>query len=188
MRLVDSDWFGQSAPGSRRSAHLHGDIQGVAVIIRRAAGADAQFMAQMLAAAAFWRDETIGSAQDALAIPAFAHYLDGWPRTDDLGVIAEDPAPIGAAWLRHFNAADPGFGYVDDETPEMSIGVARYERGRGIGTALLRGLIAEARSAGIHAISLSVEPDNRAAQLYKREGFGQIGEFDGALTMLLRLG
>jgi ribosomal protein S18 acetylase RimI-like enzyme len=163
------------------------DNQTVLVSVRRARDADFAFMAEILTAAAFWRGEPTERTQDALAIPVFAHYLEGWPRTGDLGVIAEQPMPVGAAWLRHFTSADPGFGYVDDQTPEMTIGVVPDVRGRGLGTALLRGLITEARTAGIQAISLSVEPDNRATRLYGRHGFQQLAEVDGAWTMLLRL-
>jgi ribosomal protein S18 acetylase RimI-like enzyme len=159
----------------------------VTVTVRCARDVDAVFMAQMLSAAAHWRDESAATMQDALAIPAFAHYLNGWPRTDDLGVIAEHLVPVGAAWLRRFTAADPGFGYVDDDTPEMTIGVSPAHRGCGIGTAMLRELIAEAQSAGLSAISLSVEPDNQARRLYERHGFQRVAELDGALTMLLRL-
>lgn len=157
------------------------------VTIRRANDADTAFMARTLAAAAFWRDETIGSVQHALAIPHFAHYLDGWPRPGDLGVIAEQPAPVGAAWLRYLNARDPGFGYVDDETPEMTIGVMREHRGHGVGAALLNGLVTAARANGVVRICLSVEPDNRAKHLYERHGFETVSSFDGALTMVLPL-
>ncbi|MEV6413959.1 hypothetical protein [Kribbella sp. NPDC051718] len=35
-------------------------------------------------------------------------YVDGWPRPGDIGVVAEDGQPIGAAWARLLTADRPG--------------------------------------------------------------------------------
>jgi ribosomal protein S18 acetylase RimI-like enzyme len=156
--------------------------------LRPAVAADAAFLAEMLAAAAFWRpDGPAGSVDDVLNEPALAHYVAGWPRPGDRGVIAEEGRPVGAAWLRLFPADDPGFGFVDAGTPELSIGVVRERRGRGVGSLLLGALIARARRDGLGAVSLSVEPDNPARRLYRRFGFEAVGGPGGAVTMLLRL-
>lgn len=58
-------------------------------------------------------------------------YIAGWPRDADLGVIAQaDGERIGAAWLRFLPAADPGYGFVAADVPELTIGVAvRWPRG-----------------------------------------------------------
>jgi GNAT superfamily N-acetyltransferase len=130
-------------------------------------------MADMLVEAANWSaDWKKKSRRRVLSAPATAHYIVGWPRDTDLGVIAEaDGAPAGAAWLRFFPAADPGYGFVAPDIPELTIGVARDGRGRGAGRALLRALAGQARSAGIRRISLSVERTNFARQLYLAEGY-----------------
>ena len=78
---------------------------------------------------------------------------------------------MGAAWLRFLPAADPGYGFVAPDVPELTIGVARDWRGRGVGRALLRALAGQARSAGIRRISLSVERKNFAQKLYLSEGY-----------------
>lgn len=45
----------------------------------------------MLVAAAFWRtDERSGSVTEVLSQPHLAHYVTGWPRPGDLGVIGVD--------------------------------------------------------------------------------------------------
>jgi GNAT superfamily N-acetyltransferase len=123
----------------------------------------------MLVEAANWSAEwkkKKKSRRRVLSAPATAHYIAGWPRDTDLGVIAEaDGVPAGAAWLRFLPAADPGCGFVAPEVPELTIGVAREWRGRGAGRALLRALAGQARSAGIRQISLSVERKNLAQQL-----------------------
>lgn len=116
-------------------------------------------------------------------------YVDRWPRPGEFGVVAEDEAgrPIGAAWARLLGADRPGYGYVADGVPELSIGVEPGHRGQGVGRALLVALLEAARAAGHDRISLSVEPENRAALLYKSLGFEVVGRNGGSDTMLLRL-
>lgn len=161
----------------------------VHIFIRRAEASDADFLADMLVAAAFWRpDEPSGSVTEVLSQAQLAHYVVGWPRPGDLGVIAlAGQQPVGAAWVRLLPESDPGYGFVDAATPEMSMGVVRRWRGRGIGSRLLDALIASAREQGLASLSLSVEPDNHARILYERAGFRQVDEVSGSLTMFLRL-
>jgi GNAT superfamily N-acetyltransferase len=114
----------------------------VAVRLRVADAADGPFLIEMLIEAAYWRpDGPRGDAQAMLGDPELAHYVSGWPQPDDLGVIAEDGGPVGAAWLRLFSPESPGFGFVDDRTPELSMGVRVDRRGRGIGSQLLTELL-----------------------------------------------
>jgi GNAT superfamily N-acetyltransferase len=142
-------------------------------VIRRAAAKDGPFMADMLVEAANWSaDWKKKTRRRVLSAPATAHYIAGWPRDTDLGVIAEaDGAPVGAAWLRFLPAADPGYGFLAPDVPELTIGVAGEWRGRGVGRALLRALAGQARSADIRQISLSVERKNFAQKLYLSEGY-----------------
>ncbi len=142
----------------------------------------------MVVAAAFWRpDGPSGSRDDVLLTPELAHYVAGWPQPGDLGVIAESDRPVGAAWLRFFTAEDPGYGFIDATVPELSMGVARAWRGRGVGRSLLTALIAAARDTGIPTISLSVETDNFALRLYQDVGFEPVRAESGSVTMTLQL-
>ena len=143
----------------------------------------------MLVAAASWRPGGPSpSVAEVLAQPVLAHYVTGWPRPGDMGVVAvHDGRRIGAAWLRLLPATDPGYGFVDAATPELAIGVVPGRRGQGVGRRLLEGLLAAARERGYPAVSLSVEPDNPARRLYERAGFRQVGEAGGSLTLLVRL-
>src|SRR3712207_8949587 len=54
---------------------------------------------------------------------------EGWGRSGDAGVIADDAAtgPVGAAWYRLFGADEPGYGFVGEATPEFSVAVLRSE-------------------------------------------------------------
>jgi GNAT superfamily N-acetyltransferase len=142
----------------------------------------------MLYEAAFWRPAGPRPPLDqALAEPALARYVASWGRAREAGVIAlgDEGNPIGAAWYRLFALSEPGFGFVDERTPELSLAVAADARARGEGTALLGALIARARADRFESLSLS-EPDNPARRLYERHGFVRVGG-DTAWTMCANL-
>jgi GNAT superfamily N-acetyltransferase len=115
------------------------------------------------------------------------HYIAGWPRNGDCGVVAELDSPIGAAWCRLLPTDDPGYGFVDPETPEVTIGVVASHRRTGVGRLLLTDLIETARSNGYRAMCLSVEEDNYACRLYQAVGFRSVGRVHNAWTMVMEL-
>jgi GNAT superfamily N-acetyltransferase len=159
--------------------------------IRPAAASDAGFLADMLVAAVNWSTEWRPKSRDRiLSAPDTAHYLAGWPRDTDLGVLAEaDGQPVGAAWLRFLPATDPGYGFVAADVPELTIGVAAGWRGQGVGRALLRAIAGQARARGIARISLSVERKNYAQRLYLSEGYRIMDSSDAQSdTMIKDLG
>jgi len=82
--------------------------------------------------------------------------------------------------MRFFEQNDPGYGFVDEQTPELSIGVLDGFRGRGIGRMLMQA----AMDAADGALSLSVEDGNGAIRLYKEFGFVPVGRVGGSTTML----
>ena len=120
--------------------------------------------------------------------PNLRHYVENWGLPGDLGFIAlEDDRPVGAVWLRKLRQEDPGYGFVDDQTPEMGIALLPAYRGRGLGGALLEALF-EAAKEIYPAISLSVSIDNPARRLYERMGFAPVKQEGDSLTMLKHLG
>ena len=114
-----------------------------------------------------------------------ARYAAGWGRPGDAGVAAvAEGQPIGAAWVRRWTGDDRGYGFVDAATPELSIGLLPGWRGRGIGTRLLRRVLAVTPD-----VSLSVSLGNPARRLYEREGFEATGEpAGGSITLARRAG
>jgi GNAT superfamily N-acetyltransferase len=151
--------------------------------LRTAGDGDLQFLRAMLVEAAYWRPDAI---RPPFPDPQLARYVEGFGRPGDLGVVADqDAEPVGAAWWRYFSAAAPGYGFIDEATPEISIGVLPAHRGHGIGTALLGALLREARDRQIGRLSLSVERDNPAAALYERLGFRALHRDGSAVTMAL---
>ena len=145
-------------------------------------------MADMLVEAVNWSPEwKKQSRRRVLSAHRTGRYIAGWPRDTDLGVIAEaDRDLAGAAWLRFFPAADPGYGFVAADVPELTVGVAARWRGRGAGRALLRAIAEQARSAGIRRISLSVERKNFARNLYLSEGYQVADASDGQADTMVK--
>jgi ribosomal protein S18 acetylase RimI-like enzyme len=119
--------------------------------------------------------------------PELAHYAADWGRPGDLGrvaVLSQSAQPVGAAWLRLFAVEDPGYGFVAEDIPEISVALLPDFRGMGVGTALLADLIHTARPF-YPALSLSVSTGNPAQHLYKRLGFHLIKQEGDSLTLLL---
>jgi ribosomal protein S18 acetylase RimI-like enzyme len=134
--------------------------------IRTATQNDLDILWDFLAIAAYEPN-----ADAAKAVPFAAAHLAGWKRSEDFGFIAEiDAAAIGAAWARQFSRDEQPAFYVDEHTPEVTIGVAEAARGQGVGGMLLRALIAEAARRGV-GLCLNVRQDNPARRLYERTGF-----------------
>ena len=161
-----------------------------ALRIRAARVEDEPFLWRMLATTATLPPAEPPSVEHVRSDPGIAPYLAAWGRAGDAGVVAEvDGEPVGAAWLRLFDANHPGYGFVDAQTPEISIGVETAWRGRGVGRALLEALMASARAEGHRALSLSVDARNAPAlALYRSVGFvGTEGGSAANPTMLLRL-
>lgn len=151
--------------------------------LRPATADDHAFLVAMLGEAAGWSGRRLSPAE-IMADSALPHYVAGWPRAGDLGVVAVEDEPVGAAWLRFFTSDGPGHGFVRTDVPEIAMAVAAEHRGRGIGRALLRELAAAAVRAGIGALSLSVDRANPAAGLYRAEGFVVVEHGPASDTML----
>jgi ribosomal protein S18 acetylase RimI-like enzyme len=156
------------------------------IVIRDAEALDLRSLSVALAYAADWRGTEQMSPGEAMLRPDLAKYLGGFPWPDDLGVLAAvDGRDVGAAWARKLSSAAPGYGWVSDDIPELTIGVDPVARGRGVGHALLDALILRVRAAA-PALSLSVEDGNTAARkLYESAGFVVVGRVGDADTMLL---
>jgi ribosomal protein S18 acetylase RimI-like enzyme len=113
--------------------------------------------------------------------PQIRLYFENWGRAGDIGWKAiRDSHPVGAVWLRLLTGEVRGYGWVDDETPELSISVLPGYRGKGIGTQLLDRLF----EATIPRVSLSVTKSNPANLLYQRFGFETVGDDGETLTMV----
>ncbi len=116
-------------------------------------------------------------------------YVSGWGRRGDAAVIAlEAGFAVGAAWYRLFSRDEPGFGFIDEKTPEVAVAVVPSRRGRGIGSELLDALVEQAREQGYKGLSLTVAADDTPAMhVFEKQGFERVEETDGSWTMHLDL-
>ena len=101
--------------------------------IRPATKDDDAFLKTMLYEAARWNpDWPREPMAEVLDEPILRRYHEDWGRPGDGGMIAEiDGEPVGAAWYRLFTADAPGYGFVDEQTPELSIAVAPLASAQG---------------------------------------------------------
>ena len=112
-------------------------------MIRRVEPRDIRFLRDMLHHAFYRREVPAGQDEQ----PVY-RYVIAWGRKGDAGVLALDEGfPVGAAWYRLFKQAEPGYGFVDEQTPELAIAIVPSRRGRGLGKELLEGAdrVGEAR-------------------------------------------
>ena len=157
--------------------------------LRLAEESDLAALEEMLLEAVNWSSEgTLVTLDDLRANDTLVRYVDDWPRDDDAGVIAEEAdRVVGAAWFRRFSQDRPGFGFIDEFTPEVSVAIAPGWRGKGIGSQLLDALIEIGRERGFEGLSLSVDSRNQAVHLYRRLGFVVDRDEDVSYTMRLQL-
>lgn len=147
------------------------------------------FLRDMLYAALDWKPGRWLPPKFLLVrIPQVSMFHKSWGRPGDVALVAEsDGVPIGLAWYRFFTEAKHGEGFVDDETPEVAVAVVDGHRGAGVGTALMEAIHARARADGVGRISLSVDHDNPARQLYERLGYVAIVEREDDDRMVIEL-
>lgn len=144
-------------------------------IIQALKDEDEPFLWEMLYQALYLPEGQAPLPREVIYSPELARYVQGWGRDNDCGFVVIDSLTeqaVGAVWLRLLTGEDKGYGYVDDETPELGIAVFPEYRGQGIGTQLLAHLLES--PCGRSSISLSVSVDNPAVKLYERFGFGVV--------------
>ncbi len=103
---------------------------------------------------------------------------------DDRGLVAEvDDKIVGAVWARIMN----DYGHIDDKTPSLAISLYKEYRGFGIGTAMMKEILALLKSHGYNRVSLSVQKANYAAKMYLKIGFEIIRENEEEYIMVYYL-
>ena len=100
------------------------------------------------------------------------------PHDRALGAVC-DGKIVGAVWVRIM----PDYGHIDDETPSFAVSLYPEYRNHGIGTALMRAMLAELLENGYRQASLSVQKANYAARMYRKLGFRIIGENEEEFIM-----
>ncbi len=106
--------------------------------------------------------------------PELQVYVERFGKSkDDWGLVAEvDGKIVGAVWVRIMN----DYGHIDDETPSLAISLYKEYRGFGIGTAMMKEILALLKAHGYSRVSLSVQKANYAAMMYQKIGFEIVRE------------
>lgn len=123
-----------------------------------------------------------GDARDLTAVEAIMadafdpRWGEAWTRNQVIGILA-----IPGVWLTIAEQAGSAVGFallrsVIDEAELLLLAVAPSARRRGVGAALLRGVVADCSNRKITTLHLEVREGNDAIKLYKNAGFTKIGE------------
>lgn len=178
------DGMGKEGPLFRRLSRGGEDSVGD-LVIRDIRVDEVPLLEDFLYEAVFIPEGVTPPQRSVIREPLLWRTIDGFGMLpDDRCLVAELAGQVvGAVWCR---TADQ-YGHVDNETPSLSIALYPEFRGRGIGTALMRAMIARLTEAGYARVSLSVQRENHARRLYESLGFTTVGERDGELVMVCRL-
>lgn len=141
------------------------------LLIREIKLTEYSFLKEMLYQAIYLSDKKTKLPREIIDKPELKKYIENFGASDDYCLVAEKGGElIGAIWVRHFDIKNKGYGFVDTETPELSMAVLEEFRGQGIGKELLNGMIDKLKSK-YRMISLSVDKENFAYRLYRKYGF-----------------
>lgn len=145
--------------------------------IRTETERDIDFLWEMLYQAIFIAEGDVKPSREILNQPDLSKYVSNWGRQGDIALIATDSSenPVGAIWTRLFDETNKTYGFIDKNTPVLSMAVLPEYRGLGLGTLLLNEMIRTAKDSGFTSLSLSVDPNNPALRLYERQGFVKVG-------------
>jgi ribosomal protein S18 acetylase RimI-like enzyme len=158
------------------------------MLLRAAVAGDYTFLTEMCLEACNWSGVPWFTLDKLRGDDKAWRYVAGFPRSSDFGTVAEiDGVRAGAAWARLLTAERAGYGYVGDDVPELTLGVAPAYRRRGVARAVMGAVVEQAREASYERLTLSVDPDNPAASLYRSLGFEKVGVNGTSDTMVLKL-
>ena len=117
-----------------------------------------------------------------ITCPELQIYVDHFGELkDDRALVAEVGGKIvGAVWVRIMN----DYGHIDNETPSLAISLYEEYRGLGIGTALMKEILALLKAHGYGRVSLSVQKANYAVKLYQKVGFKIVRENEEEYIMV----
>lgn len=153
--------------------------------IRKMTVAEYPLLSDFLYEAIFIPDGIKPPPRNIIASPELQIYVERFGALkDDFALVAEIEGKIvGAVWARIMN----DYGHIDDETPSLAISLYKGYRRFGIGTAMMKEILALLKSHGYKQVSLSVQKANYAAKLYLKVGFEIVRENEEEYIMVNHL-
>lgn len=132
--------------------------------------------------AIFQPDDTDSAPRSIIKKPELQIYIENFgSRKDDFCLCAEvDKKIVGAVWVRNMK----GYGSVDEITPELAISLYKKFQGFGIGTEMMKKMLAHLKQAGYPKVSLAVQKANYALKMYLKTGFQIIDESEEEYIMV----
>lgn len=154
-------------------------------LIRKLQKPEYPLLSHFLYEAIFVPEGAAPPPQTIIASPELQVYVARFGEAkDDHGLAAEVEGKIvGAVWVRIMN----DYGHIDDKTPSLAISLDKEYRGLGIGTAMMKEILALLKTHGYRQVSLSVQKANYAARLYQKVGFEILRENKEEYIMACRL-
>lgn len=116
--------------------------------------------------------------------PELQIYINEFGKADDNALVAEiDGKIVGVVWTRIMN----DYGHVDDSTPSFAISLYKEYRGLGIGTEMMKQMIAILKKKGYEKASLAVQQANYAVKMYQQVGFEIVDKNEEEYIMVCNL-
>ena len=118
----------------------------------------------------------LGTVDRIMADAFDPRWGEAWTKGQVIGILA-----VPGVWLTIAESAGKPVGFalvrgVLDEAELLLLAVAPEMRRRGVGSALLRGIVADCAHRKIASLHLEVRAGNDAIKLYAISGFSKIGE------------
>ena len=155
------------------------------VLIRKLRAGETALLKDFLYEAIFIPEGVEPPAREIVEQPELKLYYEDFGRgSADHCLVAEAEGDVvGAVWTRIMN----DYGHVDDKTPSFAISLLPKYRGLGIGTRLMKDMLALLKEQGFRRASLAVQKANYAVRMYKNVGFEIVDENDEEFIMVCTL-
>ena len=114
--------------------------------------------------------------------PDIQVYIRGFgTEKDDICFVAEvENKVVGAVWVRDME----DYGHIADGVPSFAISLYKEYRNYGIGTEMMKTMLAELKNRGYARTSLAVQKANYAVRMYKKVGFEIVDENEEEYIMV----
>ena len=143
------------------------------------------FLQEMLYHAIFVPEGEAKLPKEIITQPDLAKYIANFGEGNDFCLVADhNDKTVGAIWIRTFTSANKGYGFIDGNTPELSIAVMENYQNKGIGTQLLLAMLTHLKQKPFKQVSLSVDKANYAYAFYQKHGFTTYSTADKSVIMV----